>query len=75
MRTEPAALATNIGTLTTLGVSEGLPEALQQVVDAAKLLFEADGAGPWMVRLARVGPVAIMEMESDGAGGGGGGDE
>ena len=30
MLTEPAPLATNIGTLTTLGVSEGLPEALEQ---------------------------------------------
>jgi hypothetical protein len=46
MRIEPAALAKSIGTLTTLDPSEGFPEALQQVVvDAAKLLFEADGAG------------------------------
>ena len=49
MHIEPAALATSSGTLTTLGVSDGLPEALQQVVDAAKLLFEADGAGPMLV--------------------------
>ena len=49
MHIESAALATSIGTLTTLGVSDGLPEALQQVVDAAKLLFEADGAGPMLV--------------------------
>jgi hypothetical protein len=45
LRIEPAALATSIGTLTTLDVDEGLPQALQQVVEAAKLLFDADGAG------------------------------
>ena len=49
MRIEPAALAKSIGTLTTLDPSEGFPEALQQVVDAAKLLFEADGAGLMLV--------------------------
>jgi hypothetical protein len=46
---EPAALATSIGTLTTLDVDEGFPEALQQVVEAAKLLFQADGAGLMLV--------------------------
>jgi len=45
MRIEPAALARSAGTLTTLDPSEGFPEAPQQVVDAAKLLFEADGPG------------------------------
>ena len=45
MRIEPAALATSIGTLTTLDPSEGFPQALQQVVEAAKQLFQADGAG------------------------------
>jgi GAF domain-containing protein len=49
MRIEPAALAKSIGTLTTLDVAEGFPEALQQVVDAAKLLFGADGAGLMLV--------------------------
>jgi hypothetical protein len=49
LRIEPAALATSIGTLTTLDVDEGLPEALQQVVEAAKLLFDADGAGLMLV--------------------------
>jgi hypothetical protein len=49
MRIEPAALARSAGTLTTLDPSEGFPEALQQVVDAAKLLFEADGAGLMLV--------------------------
>jgi GAF domain-containing protein len=49
MRIEPAALATSIGTLTTLDPSEGFPEALQQVVEAAKLLFAADGAGLMLV--------------------------
>jgi hypothetical protein len=49
MRIEPAALATSIGTLTTLDVDEGFPQALQQVVNAAKLLFEADGAGLMLV--------------------------
>ena len=45
MRLEPATLATSIGTLTTLEPNEGFPEALQQVVDAAKALFRSDGAG------------------------------
>jgi GAF domain-containing protein len=49
MRIEPAALAKSIGTPTTLEVNQGFPEALQQVVDAAKLLFEADGAGLMLV--------------------------
>src|SRR5829696_8569807 len=49
MRIEPAALATSIGTLTTLDPSEGFPQALQQVVEAAKLLFQADGAGLMLV--------------------------
>ena len=35
--------------LTTLDVHEDFPEALQQVVDAAKLLFQADGAGLMLV--------------------------
>ena len=51
MRIEPAALATSISTLTTLEVNQGFPQALQQVVEAAKLLFEADGAGScWSAR-------------------------
>jgi hypothetical protein len=49
MRIQPAALATSIGSLTTLDVHEGFPEALQQVVEAAKLLFQADGAGLMLV--------------------------
>jgi GAF domain-containing protein len=49
MRIEPAALAESIGTLTTLDPDEGFPQALQQVVEAAKLLFEADGAGLMLV--------------------------
>ena len=49
MRIEPAALATSIGSLTTLDVNQDFPEALQQVVDAAKLLFQADGAGLMLV--------------------------
>ena len=49
MRIEPAGLAKSIGTLTTLEPNEGFPEALQQVVDAAKLLFQADGAGLMLV--------------------------
>jgi hypothetical protein len=49
MRIEPAALATSIGTLTTLDVHEDFPQALQQVVEAAKLLFAADGAGLMLV--------------------------
>lgn len=44
-----AALATSIGTLTTLDPNEGFPDALQQVVDAAKLLFQAEGAGLMLV--------------------------
>jgi hypothetical protein len=44
-----AALATSVGTLTTLDPNEGFPDALQQVVDAAKLLFQADGAGLMLV--------------------------
>ena len=43
MRIEPAAQTKSIATLTTLDVNEGFPEALQRVVDAAKLLFGADG--------------------------------
>jgi len=49
MRIELAALAERIGTLTTLDPDEGFPQALQQVVEAAKLLFEADGAGLMLV--------------------------
>jgi hypothetical protein len=49
MRIEPAGLAKSIGTLTTLEPSEGFPEALQQMVEAAKLLFQADGAGLMLV--------------------------
>jgi len=46
---EPAGLAKSIGILITLDPSEGFPQALQQVVEAAKLLFEADGAGFMLV--------------------------
>jgi hypothetical protein len=49
MRIEPTGLAKSIGTLTTLDPSEGFPQALQQVVKAAKLLFEADEAGLMLV--------------------------
>ena len=49
MRIEPASLARSIGTLTSLDVSRDFPQALQQVVDAAKLLFAADGAGLMLV--------------------------
>ena len=49
MRIEPAALAKSIGTLTTLEVNQGFPQVLQQVVEAAKLLFQADGAGLMLV--------------------------
>jgi hypothetical protein len=42
MRIEPAGLAKSIG-------NQGFPQALQQVVEAAKLLFEADGAGVMLV--------------------------
>jgi hypothetical protein len=49
MRIEPAGLAKSIGILITLDPSEGFPQALQQVVEAAKLLFEADGAGFMLV--------------------------
>ena len=49
MRIEPAGLAKSIGILITLDPSEGFPQALQQVVKAAKLLFEADGAGLMLV--------------------------
>jgi hypothetical protein len=49
MRIEPAGLAKSIGILTTLEVNQGFPQALQQVVEAAKLLFEVDGAGLMLV--------------------------
>lgn len=51
MRIEPAALATSIGTLTTLDPSEGFSQALQQVVEAAKLLLRPTGLGScWSAR-------------------------
>jgi GAF domain-containing protein len=49
MRIEPVTLAKSIGTLTALDVNEGFPKVLQQVVEAAKLLFAADGAGLMLV--------------------------
>lgn len=78
MRIEPAALATSIGTLTTLDPSEGFSQALQQVVEAAKQLFQADGAGlmlvgkdellAWGQRLRRPGRAGRGRPSRPGAG-------
>ena len=45
MPIDPAELATSIGTLYKLDLDRGLAPTLQQVVDAAKILAGADGAG------------------------------
>ena len=45
MPIQPAALAASIGALHPLDVEHGFTRTLQQVVDAAKLLFHADAAG------------------------------
>lgn len=49
MRIEPAGLAKSIGILTTLEFNQGSPRPSSRVVEAAKLLFEADGAGLMLV--------------------------
>lgn len=45
MPIDPAELAASIGTLYKLDLDRGLGPTLQQVVDAAKVLVGADGAG------------------------------
>jgi GAF domain-containing protein len=45
MPIDPAELAASIGTLYQLDLDRGLAPTLQQVVDAAKVLVGADGAG------------------------------
>ena len=45
MPIDPAELATSIGSLYKLDLDRGLAPTLQQVVDAAKVLVGADGAG------------------------------
>jgi GAF domain-containing protein len=45
MPIDPAELATSIGSLYQLDLERGLAPTLQQVVDAAKVLVEADGTG------------------------------
>jgi GAF domain-containing protein len=45
MPIDPSMLAKSIGTLTDLDPTQDLPTTLQQAVDAAKSLFDADAAG------------------------------
>ena len=54
MPIDPSDLAKSIGALDSLDPECGLPPTLQQVTDAAKQLFRADGAG-------------LMLVDSDGA--------
>jgi hypothetical protein len=49
MRIEPAALATSNQHSDHPGRQRGFPQALQQVVEATKLLFAADGAALMLV--------------------------
>jgi hypothetical protein len=49
MRIEPAALATSNQSPDHPGRQRGFPQALQQVVEATKLLFAADGAALMLV--------------------------
>jgi hypothetical protein len=49
MPIDPSDLANSIGTLATLDPDRGLARTLQQVTDAAKQLFKADGAGLMLV--------------------------
>jgi hypothetical protein len=45
MPIEPTDLAKSIGALGSLDPERGLAPTLQQIADAAKQLFSADGAG------------------------------
>jgi hypothetical protein len=49
MPIDPAKLASSIGALDTLSLESGLARTLQQVLDSAKALFDADGAGLMLV--------------------------
>jgi GAF domain-containing protein len=49
MPIDPSDLAKSIGTLATLNPDRGLAQTLQQVADAAKQLFKADGAGLMLI--------------------------
>src|SRR4030095_1960101 len=49
MPIDPSMLAKSIGTLTDLHPDEDLPATLQQAVQAAKQLFDADAAGVMLV--------------------------
>jgi GAF domain-containing protein len=49
MPIDPSDLAKSIGTLDSLDLARGLAPTLQQVTDAAKQLFRADGAGLMLV--------------------------
>src|SRR5918995_6981654 len=49
MPIDPSNLAKSIGTLDSLDPERGLALTLQQVTDAAKQLFSADGAGLMLV--------------------------
>ena len=49
MPIDPSDLAKSIGTLTTLNPDRGLAQTVQQVTDAAKQLFKADGAGLMLI--------------------------
>ena len=49
MPIDPAKLASSIGALDTLSLEAGLARTLQQVLDSAKVLFDADRAGLMLV--------------------------
>ena len=49
MSIDPAKLASSIGALDTLSLESGLARTLQQVLDSAKALFDADRAGLMLV--------------------------
>ncbi|HET6749286.1 MAG TPA: GAF domain-containing protein, partial [Actinomycetes bacterium] len=49
MPIDPTELANSIGTLPALDPGRGLARTLQQVTDAAKQLFGADGAGLMLI--------------------------
>ena len=56
MPIDPSDLAKSIGALDSLDPGRGLAPTLQQVTDAAKQLFAADGAG---LMLVEVVPVSV----------------
>ena len=67
MPIDPTELTKSIGALGTLDPEQGLTPTLQQVVVAAKQLFEADAAGLMLIDADPVIDQAFAELEPDAA--------